>query len=216
MLKIKKNIRNFCKSDPDLAASIKFLLSLPGIGWTIAPLLLARIGDWRNLRNVNELAGFIGLTPCEDSTGEDVNKGNITRMGDSYLRSALIEGAWSAVMKDKELAEFYHRIYKRHPRDRAARKAIVAVARKLTTRIYVVLTQRRVYKPIDREYNLNNQRPNKKRRPNAPKDASTLRRMRKCAIKIVYNDSLQRLWLRPRDRDLGAFFCPRGPYFKLV
>lgn len=183
LLKIKKTLRNFCRSDRDLADSVRFLLSLPGIGWVIATMLLARIGDWRNLKNVRELGGFIGLTPCENSTGEDVNKGNITRSGDSYLRNILIEGAWSAINKDPELAEFYQRVYDRHPKDRAARKAIVAVARKLTTRIYAVLTQRRIYTPKLRKYNIADKTSDKKRRPNAPKDDSTLRRTRKYVLK---------------------------------
>ena len=153
LLKVKSELRNFCLRDVDLANSVFFLLSLPGIGWVIATLLLARIGDWRNLKNVRELASFIGLTPCEASTGENVNKGNITRMGDSYLRNALIDGAWAAIRKDPELAEFYQRICNRHPKDRAPCKAIVAVARKLTRRIYAVLTERRIYSFQYKEYN---------------------------------------------------------------
>jgi len=183
LLKVKKALRNFCYSDPDLADSVRFLLSLPGVGWIIATVVLARIGDWRNLKNVRELAGFIGLTPCENSTGEDVNKGNITRSGDSYLRNILIEGAWSAINKDPELAEFYRRVYNRHPKDRAARKAIVAVARKMTTRIYAVLTQRKIYSFAKQEYNIADKTSDKKRRLSAPKDASTLRRTRKYVLK---------------------------------
>jgi len=183
LLKVKSALRSFCNNDPDLADSVRLLLSLPGIGWIITTVLLARIGDWRNLKNVRELAGFIGLTPCEKSTGEDVNKGNITRSGDSYLRNILIEGAWSAINKDPELAEFYQRVYERHPRDRAARKAIVAVARKLTTRIYAVLTQRRVYTSRYGEYNISEKTSNKKKRLNAPKDDSALRRTRKYVLK---------------------------------
>ena len=143
ILRVKKELRRLCKEDCDFADSAKYLKSIPGIGWTITVHLLARIGDWRNLKNVRELAGFIGLTPCEKSTGDDINKGNITRSGDSRLRNMLIEGAWAAIRKDPEMEEFYHRIYSRHPRDRAARKAIVAVARKMTTRIYRVLKDRR-------------------------------------------------------------------------
>lgn len=183
LLRVKRALRNFCHSDPDLADSVRFLLSLPGIGWIITTVLLARVGDWRNLKNVHELGGFIGLTPCENSTGEDINKGNITRSGDSYLRNILIEGAWSAINKDPELAEFYQRIYDRHPKDRATRKAIVAVARKLTTRIYAVLTQRRVYTPKNKKYNIVDKTSNKERKLNAPKDDSTLRRTRKYVLK---------------------------------
>ncbi len=44
LLAIKKALRHFCNNDPDLADSVRFLLSIPGIGWIIAAFLLARIG----------------------------------------------------------------------------------------------------------------------------------------------------------------------------
>ncbi len=146
-LTTQEEVRRLCSEDAEIAASIGFLMSIPGIGWIIASNLMARIGDHRNLKNGRELGGFLGLTPCEDSTGDDVRRGSITHSGDATLRNMLIEGAWTAIRKDPDLAEFYRRICQRHPRDRAARIAIVAVARKLTTRMHTVLTQRRDYVP---------------------------------------------------------------------
>jgi len=142
-------IRKLCQEDPELGESIGYIMSIPGIGWITASHLVARIGDWRHLDHVGQLAGFFGLAGSEHSTGERVNRGPITRMGDSRLRSKLIQAAWSAIRQDWELGSFYQRIYQRHPRDRASRKAIVAVARKLTTRIYVVLKERRNYQAFD-------------------------------------------------------------------
>jgi len=81
----------------------------------------------------------------ERSTGDKDNRGPITRAGDSRLRSKLIQSAWTTIRKDPELRAFYRRIYQRHPQKVAARKAIVAVARKLTTRIYAVLKQQRPF-----------------------------------------------------------------------
>jgi transposase len=141
----QRQIRRVCSENQELADSIRYLTSLPGIGWIVASTALARIGDWRQLRTVHELGAFFGLVPSEHSTGDRSSKGSITQAGDPRLRSMLIEAAWSAIRQDKELSEFYHRIYQRHPRDRAARKAIVAVARKLTERMYCVLKERREY-----------------------------------------------------------------------
>lgn len=176
LLKINRKLRSFCKNDNELADSVRYLTSIPGIGKTIAVHLIARIGDWRNLKNVRELGGFIGLTPCENSTGDKIDRGNITRLGDKRLRNMLIEGAWTAVFRDPEMGEFYQRICSRHPRDRASRKAVVAVARKMTTRIYRVLKDRREYVIRDIKNKSVNIEFNKKRRLNAPKDDSTLRR----------------------------------------
>lgn len=143
---VQKEIRRFCQNDPELRQSISLLTSIPGIGWIVAAHLVARLGDWREINNVRQIGGFLGLVSSEHSTGDHQDRGGITRTGDSRLRNKLIQGAWAAIGKDPELRAFYRRIYLRHPKKVAARKAIVAVARKLTTRIYAVLKQQRPYK----------------------------------------------------------------------
>lgn len=142
---VQKRIRRFCQNDPELRQAISLLTSLPGIGWIVAAHAVARLGDWREIENVRQIAGFLGLVSSEHSTGEKENRGPITRAGDSHLRNKLIQSAWVAIRKDPELRAFYRRIYQRQPKKVAARKAIVAVARKLTTRMYAVLKQQRPF-----------------------------------------------------------------------
>lgn len=143
--KTTREIRRFCQTAPELAQCLAYLLTVPGIGRIVASQLLARIGDWREIEHVRQLAGFLGVVASERSTGETIHRGSITHSGDGRLRSKLIQAAWSAIRQDGELREFYRRVARRHPRDRAARVAIVAVARKLTTRIAAVLRQQRPY-----------------------------------------------------------------------
>ena len=140
-----KQIRRYCLQDAELQQSIDLLLSLPGIGWIVGSHLVARLGDPQQIKNGKQIAGFLGIVSSEHSTGEKQNRGEITRTGDSRLRNKLIQSAWTAIKKDPELRAFYRRIYQRHPKKVAARKAIVAVARKLTQRIYVVLKEQRPY-----------------------------------------------------------------------
>ena len=142
---VQKQIRRFCQADPELRQSIALLKSIPGIGWIVAAHLVARLGDWRQIENVRSIAGFLGLVSSEHSTGEKQNRGSITRSGDSRLRNKLIQSAWTTIKKDPELRAFYRSVYQRQPQKLAARKAIVAVARKLTTRIYAVLKQQRPF-----------------------------------------------------------------------
>jgi transposase len=142
---VQKEIRRHCQNDPELRQSLSFLTSIPGIGGIVGAHLVARLGDWREIESVRSIAGFLGLVASEHSTGDKQNRGPITRAGDKRLRNKLIQSAWVTIRKDPELREFYRRIYARHPKQDAARKAIVAVARKLTTRIYAVLTERRPF-----------------------------------------------------------------------
>jgi transposase len=165
----QKQMRRFCQQDPELSRSIQYLTTIPGIGWIVASHLVARLGDWRQIRNVRQIAAFLGLVSSEHSTGEQVHRGSITRTGDARLRNKLVETAWTTIRKDPELREFYQRVYARHPRPLAARKAIVAVARKLTTRIYSVLKQQRPFRPHPEAAPA----PLTQRRQLAPGDAST-------------------------------------------
>ncbi len=145
VVKTTKEIRRFCQTDPELSQCIKYVMTICGIGWIVASQLLARIGDWRELKNVRQLGGFLGLVPTESSTGDRTDRGSITHTGDGRLRSKLIQASWSAIRQDGELREFFRSVCQTHPRHLASRVAIVAVARKLSVRISVVLMQQRPY-----------------------------------------------------------------------
>ncbi len=144
-LKTLKELKKFCEQDPGLNHNIELLRSIPGIGFVIAVSLLANIGDPKYLETPRELASFIGLTPREYSTGDKIIKGRISHMGNATLRSLLIESAWAAKRKDIRLQQFYQRVLDRNTSVFAARKAIVAVARKMTLIIYRVLKDQRAY-----------------------------------------------------------------------
>ena len=144
-LNILRGIKKFFNDHKAMNDYRSYLESIPGIGFITAATILARVGDPVNIRNVRELGSFVGLVPKEDSTGDNIRRGSITHAGNRVLRSLLIEAAWSAIRKDKELMQFFHRIKKRNNPKIAGRIAITAVARKLTHRVYSVLRERRNY-----------------------------------------------------------------------
>lgn len=145
VVKTPTEMRRFCRNDSELSQGVRYLLTIPGSGWIVASQLLARIGDWRALRNIRQLAGFLGVVPTEHSTGDRTDRGSITHTGDARLRSKLIQAAWSAIRQDGELREFFRSVCQTHPRHLAARVALVAVARKLRVRSSVVLMKQRPY-----------------------------------------------------------------------
>ena len=144
-MKLQKEIRRFCTQEQQLFSSIELIRSVAGLGWITSSHLLSRIGNPAFLRRTEQISSFLGLTPRENSTGDSIRRGSITRIGDPRLRSKLIQVAWVAIRKDPQLAEFYQRIYRRHPKDEAPKKAIVAVANKLCRRIYAVLKNKQPY-----------------------------------------------------------------------
>jgi transposase len=144
-LKVIKELKAVSQQDNDLQQNVRYLRSIPGIGFVIAITILAHIGDPRRLRNPQELAAFAGLVPREHSTGERISRGSITHFGDAVLRSLLVEAAWVHIRKDTPLRHFFYRIRAKHHPLIGPRKAIVAVARKLTLIIYSVLKEQREY-----------------------------------------------------------------------
>ena len=141
----RARLKEFLKKQPTINKNIELLKSIPGIGVITSCAILGKMGDPSNLQNQREIAGFTGLAPVEHSTGDDINKGPISGWGDQRLRSLLIEAAWVAIRRDTELEQFYNRIKNRNHPSAAAQKAITAVARKLTQRIYRVLKDQRKY-----------------------------------------------------------------------
>lgn len=145
LLSANRRLKELCKMHPEIGRYTVFLRSIPGIGFVLAVTILGKIGDPLRMNNIRELAAFMGMVPWENSTGETENKGSITHFGNQILRNLLVEAAWVAIRKDVTLRQFYFRIKNRnHPRC-AAKKAIVAVARKMTHIIYRVLKDQRMY-----------------------------------------------------------------------
>jgi len=145
ILLILRRMRHFFKNHQEIARNLDYLQSLPGFGFIVSAYLLARSGEPVYLKNVRELGAFSGIVPREYSTGDRIQKGHITHMGDHTLRRLLIEAAWVAIRKDGELARFYSRIRSKRGQG-GPRIAIVAVARKLTCRAYRVLKDQRPYR----------------------------------------------------------------------
>ena len=78
-----------------LAELVTALQAMRGIDLVAAVTVLAEIGDLSRFQNPRELMGYLGLVPSESSTGDTVNRGGITKAGNSRARRILVEAAWS-------------------------------------------------------------------------------------------------------------------------
>ena len=56
------------------------------------------MGDFRQFRSGAQLSAWIGIVPQQNSNGGKTRLGRITKRGDDYLRTLLIQGAKSAVI----------------------------------------------------------------------------------------------------------------------
>jgi transposase len=117
---------------------VKWMQSVPGIGFLTALMLYAEICDIRRFSNPDKLAHYAGLVPRVKQTAEHTRMGRETR-ANMWLKCALIEAAWSHInwCPDGRLAKVFENACRRK---KDKKKAIKIVARKLVNIIWAVWT----------------------------------------------------------------------------
>ena len=122
-------------------AAVKTAATLLGIGPVTASAVVATVGDFKQFRNGAQFGAWIGLTPRQRSSGGKNNLGGITKRGDTYLRTLLIQGAKSAVMtahrRQDKISQWAAAL-----RERSGwQKAVVALANKNARILWAVMTR---------------------------------------------------------------------------
>ncbi len=80
-------------SDEEYKEKVHNLTCFLGIKTQTALSLVAETGDFNRFATAQHYASFLGLTPGEDSSGEDQTHLGITKAGNRHLRTLLIEAA---------------------------------------------------------------------------------------------------------------------------
>ena len=78
-----------------LAEAITALMAMRGLDLVAAATFLAEIGDLSRFQSPRELMAYLGLVPSEQSTGDTVKRGPITKTGNGRARRMLVECSWS-------------------------------------------------------------------------------------------------------------------------
>jgi transposase len=120
---------------------VKLLMTMPGVDYYAAMVLLSEIGDVHRFSSDEKLVSWVGLAPQVHQSGETNWTGHITRKGSKRARWILGQCAQSARQHDPRMREFYERIERKH----GSQKAIVAVARKMLAIMYVMLIRNEPY-----------------------------------------------------------------------
>ncbi len=76
------------------AIQIGRLRCLRGIDTLTAVGLCAEIGDFERFARAEQLMSYVGLVPCESTTGQQRRLGSITKTGSGHARRLLVEAAW--------------------------------------------------------------------------------------------------------------------------
>ena len=122
----------------------QLLMTFPGVGIITALTIVAEVDDFARFSNGKKLASFAGLVPRQRSSGDTTKYGSITHAGSAPLRTVLVEAAMRIrVSNAPELYAFIQRIAPIS----GAKKARVALARKILCIMWKMVTTNTPYKP---------------------------------------------------------------------
>jgi transposase len=124
--------------------------AIPGVGLLTATAVAASVGDARQFENARQMAAFLGLVPRQHASGGRSTLLAISKRGDVYLRTLMIQGARSvlhhAAARPQTKPLWHVQVMRRRNRNVAA----VALANNNARTMWAILTKDQTYDPLHR------------------------------------------------------------------
>jgi transposase len=143
--KIRKQMDDLIKRNPQLKQRKDLLDSIPGLGKATIPHLLAELDNLDKFTHVREMVAFIGLAPKETVSGSSIKgKPRLCKIGHARLRKALYMPALVSIQCNPVMIAFYNRLKER---GKNGKVIVCAIMRKLVHVIFGVLKSGKMYDP---------------------------------------------------------------------
>jgi transposase len=134
------------ESHPEVAR----LKQVKGVGTQIALTYVLTLEDPQRFAKSREVGCFLGLKPGRRNSGESEPQMRISKEGDRYLRTMLVQGAHYILGpfgEDSDLRRWGLKLSARGGKN-AKKRAVVAVARKLAVLLHRLWVSGEVYEPL--------------------------------------------------------------------
>ena len=129
------------------SAAAQRAAKITGIGELGASALTAGVGDFHQFKGGHQFGAWLGLVPSQNSSGGKTSLGRITKRGDDYLRTLMIQGAKSAVMSAAKRNDPTSRWLAQLAARVGWQKACVAMANKNARILWAVMTRDQGFDP---------------------------------------------------------------------
>jgi transposase len=129
---------------------VSLLKQVKGVGNLIALTFVLTIEDPHRFRKSRDVGCFLGLRPGRRNSGQSQPQLHISKEGDRYLRTMMVQGAHYILGpfgEDSDLRRWGLRLAERGGKN-AKKRAIVAVARKLAVLLHKLWVSGEVYEPL--------------------------------------------------------------------
>lgn len=128
----------------------RLLTQVGGVGTLIALTFVLTVEDKNRFQHSRDVGCYVGLKPKQGDSGDSQPQLRITKEGDIYLRTMLVQGAQHMLSNrsvDSDLKRWGLKLAERGGKN-AKKRAIVAVARKLGVLLHALWTTGEVYEPL--------------------------------------------------------------------
>ena len=126
------------------------LKQVKGVGPLIALTYVLTLDDPYRFRRSRDVGCFLGLRPGRRNSGRSEPQLHISKEGDRYLRTLLVQGAHYVMGpfgQDSDLRRWGRKLAERGGKN-AKKRAVVAVARKLAVLLHKLWVSKEIYEPL--------------------------------------------------------------------
>lgn len=135
--KLEDAMKRVIEKTPQLKNDFNLLVTIPGVGFITATVILAEMGDLRRFGRARQATAFAGVTPRQMTSGTSVNgKPHLCKKGNPRVRQALYLAAMSAIRTTTQLRQMYERLLQH---GKVPMVALGAIMRKLITIMRAIL-----------------------------------------------------------------------------
>jgi transposase len=139
---VENKMEEICKRH--YSRQMELLTSIDGIGKHAAMQIIAETSaDMKAFENSGKLTGWTGLRPRNDESAGKYKSTAVTH-GNKYLRRIMVQCAWAAA---RTKGSFYKSKFEQLCLRKSRKKALIAIARKLLTVVWHVLSENEPFNP---------------------------------------------------------------------
>ncbi len=134
------------EAEKDFSNPLAILRTFPGIGEISSTAIIAEIGaNMKQFPSENHLTSWAGLAPGNNESAGKTKSTRISK-GNNYLKIALLQVAWCSM---REKNGYWKTTYYRLKSRLGAKKAAIAIARRILKVIYIALNTSTDYKNLN-------------------------------------------------------------------
>lgn len=145
--RIEREMQALIARTPELQRDYALLVTIPGVAFVTAAVILAEIGDLRRFQEARQLSAFVGLSPRIHDSGTSVHhKPHLCKCGNARVRKALYLAAMTNIRYAGPLKTAYDHLIARPHEPLQKIPALCAVARKMLVMMRAIIIFETPYK----------------------------------------------------------------------